>query len=78
VKANLLQLLLMLSACGAVMLLSSKHPRTRAWGCVVGFCGQPLWFWTAQKNGQWGIMLMCFWYAAWYARGFFGNRNQIL
>jgi hypothetical protein len=66
----------MVCSCAAVMLLTSKSPRTRAWGCFIGFCGQPFWFMTAKLHWQWGIMLMCFWYGGWYIRGFLGNRKQ--
>jgi hypothetical protein len=76
-KHDLTQLGLMASSCFAIMLLTSKSPRTRAWGCFIGFAGQPFWFYTAKQNLQWGIMIMSFWYAAMYVRGFFGNRKQL-
>jgi hypothetical protein len=76
-KDNILQLALMACSCSAVLLVTSKNPRTRAWGCFVGFCGQPLWFATAYRHWQWGIMTMCFWYGGCYIRGFFGARAQL-
>ncbi len=76
-KHNLLQAGIMTSAVLAIWLLTSKNPRARAWGCVAGFAGQPLWFISASPNKEWGIMLLCFWYGFCYIRGFFSNRKLV-
>jgi hypothetical protein len=56
-----------LSGIVAIWLVQEPQSRWYRWGCLIGFLGQPLWFLTAWMNEQWGIFILCFFYAfAWY------------
>lgn len=63
----------------AVWLVGRKD-KYRRWGYVLGLCGQPFWFYTAISNQQWGIVLLCCFYAYSWANGIYNHfdfkRNQ--
>lgn len=47
---------------------SPNYPRQR-FACLFGLAGQPFWFWSAISAEQWGVLILCFFYTAAWARG---------
>jgi nicotinamide riboside transporter PnuC len=45
--------------------------RKNKWGFVLGLAAQPFWFITSYANGQWGIFLVSFLYAASWIYGIY-------
>ena len=64
----IIQILIVVSSCGAIWLLSQKGKWNR-WGYIVGIVGQPLWFYDTLKNEQWGILAVTVWFTFSYAQG---------
>lgn len=60
-----------IAICGvsAVFLSQDSRESWRKWACVFGLIGQPFWFWATYKAEQWGILVLCFFYAYSWARG---------
>jgi hypothetical protein len=69
-KANLIQTAILVITGSVAFLIGSKKPVVRKIGFAFGVIGQPFWFWSAWDNTQWGIMILCGWYAFCYGRGF--------
>ncbi len=53
----------------AIFLISCKDEKIRRWGYVSGLISQPFWSWSAYTNGQWGIFILSFFYAASWLKG---------
>ena len=53
----------------AIFLSQSPNLRAQRFACVFGLIGQPFWFWAAISAKQWGIVALCFFYTAAWARG---------
>lgn len=53
----------------AVWLSQDSRPQWCRWACIFGLCSQPFWFMAAWKAEQWGILFLCFLYAASWLRG---------
>ena len=53
----------------AIWLSQDARPAWRRWACICGICAQPFWFFTAWTHEQWGILALCFLYAASWMRG---------
>lgn len=60
----------------AVWLSQDSRPAWRKWACIFGLCGQPFWFYATWKAKQWGIFVLCFFYAISWARGLRAWRKQ--
>ncbi len=43
--------------------------RKSKWGYVLGLASEPFWIITAINNKQWGILVLCVWYAYAYGLG---------
>jgi hypothetical protein len=61
-----------ISLCGALAVFLSQDRRAhwRRWACIFGLAAQPLWFDMAWRAHQYGVLALCFVYAASWARGF--------
>ena len=61
-----------ISLCGtlAVFLSQDHRDRWRRWACIFGLAAQPFWFDMAWRAHQYGLLALCFVYAASWARGF--------
>ena len=57
----------------AIWLLSLESNSWRRWGYLVGLISEPFWLYTALQYKQWGIVLLCIWYAGCYANGIRNN-----
>lgn len=64
---------ILLTGASACWLSQDKRPNYRKWACVFGIVGQPLWFWTAYINEQWGVFLVSFIYTISWVRGIQNN-----
>ena len=54
----------------AIWLTQDARESRRKYACILGLLGQPFWFYSAWSAEQWGIFILCFFYAwAWY-KGF--------
>ena len=61
------QIFIAFTGLTAVWLSQDERENWRKWACIFGLCGQPFWFYAAWKAEQWGILLLCFFYAwSWY------------
>lgn len=45
----------------------ARVSRYKKYACLFGMAGQPFWFYSAYTSEQWGIFVLCFFYAyAWF------------
>ena len=49
--------------------LSQTTGRYARYACLFGMVGQPFWFYSSYKAEQWGIFILCFFYAFAWAQG---------
>lgn len=61
--------------CLAIALISSKNANVRKWGFAVGFISEPFWMVAAVQAHQWGVLVLCVWWAVAYARGWWNLRR---
>lgn len=54
----------------AVWLSQASNAEQRKYACLFGMASQPFWFYSAYTAQQWGILALCFLYAASWLRGF--------
>jgi hypothetical protein len=61
-----------ISLCGALAVFLSQDRRAhwRRWACIFGLAGQPFWLDMAWRAHQYGVLALCFVYAASWASGF--------
>ena len=62
------QIILGLTSAIAIYLSQSKNQYTK-YACLFGMAGQPFWFYAAYKAEQWGILVLCFFYAFAWGQG---------
>ena len=55
-------------SCVAIALLAVKKPWSR-WGFIIGFIGQPFWFYSTWIHDQWGMFLVTCWFTISYGIG---------
>jgi hypothetical protein len=67
-KDTVIQILIIISSCGAIWLLSHTEHWSR-WGFIVGLAGQPLWFYDTFRKKQWGIFMVTLWFTFSYGQG---------
>lgn len=60
----------------AIWLTQSKRQDVRRFACLFGLAGQPFWFAAAISAEQWGIVVLCCFYTAAWARGVWNNWIQ--
>lgn len=58
-----------LTGCSAIWLAMSRNFETRRFGCLIGLCGQPCWFYETISSAQWGMVLVVCVYTASWIRG---------
>ena len=68
---------LMIFLCGATSIWMLNTNRFRFWGAAIGLLGEPFWLYTSIKNGQWGIVVLCFWYSYAFVQGMWINRKSV-
>jgi len=69
----IIQLLIAITGISAVYLSQQSNDNLKRYACFFGLSAQPLWFYTAYTNEQWGIFVLCFFYTyAWFI-GFKNN-----
>ena len=57
----------------AIWLTQQSNEEWKKYACLFGLAGQPFWFYSAYTAQQWGIFVLCFFYAySWYI-GFKNN-----
>lgn len=66
--AELVQVVIGLTGCAAILLLASNKPWGR-WGFVVGLAGQPAWLWSTWSEAQWGMFFVSLCFTLVYAWG---------
>ena len=49
--------------------LSQTDGEYSKYACLFGIAGQPFWFYSAYQAEQWGIFVLCFFYAFAWAQG---------
>ncbi|MBL4940943.1 MAG: hypothetical protein JKY81_04695 [Colwellia sp.] len=51
----------------AIWLTQQDNNEWKRYACLFGMAGQPFWFYSSYQSEQWGIFVLCFFYAyAWY------------
>lgn len=65
-----LQVLIAVFGLTAIWLSQDERPRVRRWASVFGLLGQPFWVLAMALAEQWGVLLLCLFYTAAWARGF--------
>lgn len=67
------QIVIACTGVPAVWLSQQPNTNWKRYACLFGLAGQPFWFWSCIKAGQWGIFLLCILYTySWYI-GFKNN-----
>lgn len=50
----------------SILLVNFKNRNISKWGCILGMCSEPFWFYATIKNFQWGMFLLtCFYTYSW-------------
>ena len=55
------QIMIFVFGCSSIWLVSRKEIWKR-WGYIIGFLGQPFWFYVTIKNEQWGMFGLTIFY----------------
>lgn len=63
---------IMIGVLGVTAIWLSQHEKEdlRKYACLLGLGAQPFWFYSAWTAGQWGIFILCFFYAYAWFKGF--------
>lgn len=64
------QIFLGLFGVTAVFLSQQKNIKYQKYACIFGLLSQPFWFYATYKAEQWGIFILCFFYAVVWIIGF--------
>lgn len=67
------QVLIALLGVTAIWLSQDSRETVRKWACVFGLLSQPFWFYSSYVSEQWGIFILCFFYATAWLKGFYNN-----
>ena len=62
------QIMIGLTSAIAIYLSQSDDRYTR-YACLFGVVGQPFWFYSSYQTEQWGIFVLCFFYAFAWGQG---------
>lgn len=68
-----IQLAIAVTGVTAIWLTQSASAKVRRFACLFGLAGQPFWFASAIGAEQWGIVVLCCFYALAWARGVWTN-----
>lgn len=52
---NAIQIIILISSCVAITLLTGSNEKSRRIGSLIGLVGQPFWLWSNFEAGQWGM-----------------------
>jgi len=55
----------------AIWLSQQTELEKRKWASVCGLAAQPFWFYSMYASEQWGVFLLCFFYAFSWSQGFY-------
>ena len=66
---TLIQIGVVMTSAPAIWLVGRKSWRTRRLGYICGLLSIPFYFATTIPNGQWGMILITFWYMYSWASG---------
>ena len=69
---NLVQLVIVLTGCSAIFMVSRKESWSK-YGYIVGLLGQPAWFYIGISNRNWGIVLLTIVYTFSWSQGIYFN-----
>lgn len=75
-NSNFVQVVILLCSAAACVLHSFTQHSAKRWAFRASLVAQPFWFYTASKNGQWGIMLLSFLFAFMATRGLRNHREK--
>ena len=70
------QLFILVLGVGGVALAMSPSRQLQAYGVLVVLCAQPFWFYSAYTAGQWGVVLLAFWFTFCHAKGIWNHRHE--
>jgi hypothetical protein len=73
--SDLVQAVIVVCSTSSCVLQTFTSFRLKRVAFSVSLCAQPFWFWTASRNGQWGIMALAFLFAAMATRGLWTHRK---
>lgn len=65
---NFVQFMILILGAATVALIAFEG-RRHYWGLWCGLLSEPFWIYSSWENGQWGIIILSFWYAWFYAYG---------
>ena len=66
-----------LTGVTAIWLSQQSNEEWKRYACLFGLAGQPFWFYSSYAAEQWGIFVLCFFYAySWYV-GFKNNWMKV-
>lgn len=57
----------------AIYLTQQSNNAIKKYASVFGLIGQPFWFYSAFVAEQWGIFILCFFYAYAWGLGFYND-----
>ena len=67
------QTAILILSCVAIWLLAKKRDSVSRWGYVVGLASEPFWLYASYKAEQWGVFLVCLWWAWCYLKGIWNH-----
>lgn len=57
----------------AIWLTQQSNQKIKKFACLFGLLGQPFWFYSAYQAEQWGIFILCIFYAYSWSLGVYNN-----
>lgn len=67
------QIAIAMTGVVAIILSQQQTGSLRRFACFFGLAGQPFWFYSAYQNEQWGIFILCVFYAYAWSLGVWNN-----
>ena len=64
------QLFIAIFGVSAIWFVNEPKAKIARWGPVFGLISQPFWFYMAWAQGDWGILILCFFYTWGWGKGF--------
>lgn len=55
---NTIQIVIFISSCVAITLLTGNNEKLKRVGSLIGLIGQPFWLWSNFEAGQWGMFFV--------------------
>lgn len=60
----------------SIFMFASQKSKVRFIGFIIAICGQPFWWFTSWRHGQWGILILSVWFTINHIRGIINNRKK--